>query len=179
VVPMLLTALASVWPLLLLPFVNILPYLQSQPFAARFFFSVNAWLCTGALWFVIITAKERRVISALFSGWKDIAGTVAGIAMFAYFAAELSANTFGSLVKVFPGQSYMQRFEVMNTESAGSKYKSVTLELRSQSHRQAFYLTLSKRLFDYPQFNGGEVLMLKGKQNFFGVYVDDVELGHR
>ncbi len=95
--------------------------------------------------------------------------------MFIYAAADLSCNSLGTLVKIFPNQPYIEQMAVVNAKASGSKMKSVDLDLKSNADGRIYYLTLSKQLFNYPKFNVGEKLLLKGRKNFFGVYIESFQ----
>ena len=136
---MLIAFIGSVGPLFLLPFVNVLPYLQTQQLPERLLWSFSLWTLAALLWFVASSPKQKRsVMSFVDGGWKGAAGSLLGLMMFIYAAAWFSANTFGSLVKIFPGDPYVSRFEVIAVESSGSKYKSLTLDLKSQQGRKTY-----------------------------------------
>lgn len=170
---LLLSFLSAIVPLLMLPFVNILPYLQTMQLWERLLWSTILTLLAISFGFAATTKKQRRSIAAMtVSSRKDIAVGVLGCAMFIFAAAALNDNVFGSLVKIFPNDPYIARFEVTATEFSGSRNKSVTLGLKAQSDGKLHYLTLSKRFFDYPRFQHGDILIIKGKQNIFGVYVE-------
>lgn len=174
---LLLTSFSSaIVPLFMLPFINILPYLQTLPLWERLLWSTMLTLVAILFGFIATTKKQRRSIAALtMSSWKDIAWGALGCVMFIFAAAALNDNLFGSLVKIFPNDPYIARFEVTTAEFFDSRNKSVTLGLKAQSNGKLHYLTLSKRLFDYPKFQRGDVLILKGRRNIFGTYVESFE----
>jgi hypothetical protein len=173
---LLIAFIGSVGPMLLIPFVTVLPYLQKWSLLERLFCSVLLWSTAIFLYLAVSTPQQKHSVSSVaFRGLKDKSGAFLGLIMFVCSAAALSANTFGSLVKMFPNQSYLARFEVAAAVSSGAKYKMLDLDLKSNQDGRAYYLTLSKRLFADPKLQPGDILLLKGKQNFFGVYIEEVE----
>ena len=163
-------------PVLMLPFVYILPYLQTQPFLVRLMWSAALYAVVWGLWFFATTRQQKQSVFLLVSGWKNKIGAALGMAMFMVSCAFFNANTFGTLVKMFPSEYYIASFEVKNAVSSGSKHKSLDLKLESNLDGKVYYLTLAKKLFDYPRIEAGNKMILKGQQNVFGVYVEEFEI---
>lgn len=175
----------AVWalPIFMLPFVNVLPYVHHSDFYQRLSISFGASvlvLCTG---FAASPWKQfsRGYLSTTFAGsllnkLKELSALLLGISMFTYMSAELSPNLFGALARVLPANAYEEIVEVENVKFEGSKYKSVSLTLRSRHDESTLYLVFSKRLFEYPKFKSGDILRLFGKQTALGVYVTDFKL---
>lgn len=131
-------------------------------------------LLTALLYYMASTPKQRRmaVLGASIEGWKGVAGAFCAVVVMTGAGALFSANTLGFLVKIFPGENYSDYFEIVAAERFGSKYKSVVLDLKSVQTNEMRYLELSKKLFDYPAFQPGMKVLLEGKANWFGVYVE-------
>ena len=161
------------WSVALLPFVNVLPYLQEQSLTERFFLTGAFFaFASGAAWWAQTPKQWNSFATIHLSGWKGKLGTLAALVFVTFGTAELSANVCGTVVKLCPGQPYLERHVITAAKSVGSKYRSVELELKGQDQRVRF-LTLSRKLFEYPKFQAGEVLMLTGKKTVFGVYVSE------
>ena len=101
-----------------------------------------------------------------------------------FFALSLSAyfssDIFGYLVKVFPNNSYQQTFQVISVVSQGSKYKypALSLDLKAENNDGFYNLVLAKARFQYKkdQIQATDMVTLKGKQDFFGIVVDSIQL---
>jgi hypothetical protein len=130
-----------------------------------------------ALSYLIIADKKQKTSVAPFmaKGVKERFGSIWGLLLFTFCGAELSGTSLGTLVKIFPNKPYSAQMEVVNAEAKGSKMRSVDLDLKSNTDGKVYYLTLSKSLFNYPKFNIGDKLILKGKQNWFGVYIEEFQ----
>jgi hypothetical protein len=171
---LLLVFLSWVWAVALLPFVNVLPYLQASSLSERV-------LTTGIFFaFAVATAswaqtkKQRSSFAAVhLSGWKGKLGMLAAFVFLTYLTAELSANIWGTVVKLCPGQMYTERHEITAAKNVGAKYRSIELQLKGPDQKIRS-LTLSRKLFEYQTFEVGETVLLSGKSTFFGVYVSEV-----
>jgi hypothetical protein len=174
---LLIVFLGSVVPMLLIPFVNVLPYLQRWSLAGRLTCSVLLWVTAYLLAVVTCSREQLRSIAAVaFHSRKQRIGMVLGTIMFMYAGAKLSANSFGLLVWMLPNSPYMGQFEVMAATSSGSKYKSLDLDLQAERDGREYHLTLSKRLFDLPQYQPGDRVVLRGKENLFGIYIESMRI---
>jgi hypothetical protein len=100
-----------------------------------------------------------------------------GFFLFVYGGASYSANTLGLLV-MHTVQNYpcTYKVEVLKADFQGSKSKSIFLNLKSESDGKIYYLTLAKKLFNYPEIKFGNKMILHGKQNIFGIYVESFEV---
>lgn len=74
-----------------------------------------------------------------------------------------------------PTKPYLERVIVKDVKYQGSKYKSAYLSLHSEDDGKNYYLTLSKKLFNYPRINSGDKMILKGEKNVFGIYINSYE----
>jgi hypothetical protein len=175
-IALLVLFIATAWPVLILPFVYILPYLQTEPFLVRLMWSAVLYAIVWGGWFFVTTQKQKQSVFLLVRGWKNKLGATLGMAMFIGSSAFFNANTFGTLVKMFPSEYYIATFEVQEAVSFGSKHKSIDLKLETNLGGKVYYLTLAKKLFDYPKISTGDKMILKGQQNIFGVYVEDFEI---
>jgi hypothetical protein len=165
------TFLSWAWAALLLPFVNILPYLQRFTFAERLPFSA-ALFCVAAVVAKVAAPEVWR--SWVNSGRKEVLALLAATAFTTFAAAMLNANSLGSLAWLVPGEPYSQSFTISGVSNRGSKYRSVELQLQSSVGKRS--LVLSKRLFHYPHFSVGQSILLRGKSTVFGVYVERFEV---
>ena len=96
--------------------------------------------------------------------------------MFSYGGAEGPGNVLGLLVTKFSNKAYMAQVEVLDAKNQGSKYKSIVLNLKSKADGKIYYLTLSKKMFDYPEIKSGNKMILEGKPNIFGAYVESFKV---
>lgn len=166
-----------IYPALLEPFVGLLPYLHTKAFGERFIWSVLLTILCAICAYFGATAKNKRFAMSMISGWKEIGLLVSGLFMFTYFSAVDSANTLGSLVMVFPAEPYHSQFRVIGMEFSGTRKKrSVDLKLKSSQDGNIYYLTLSQNFFDDRKFQHGDTVVVDGKQNSIGVYVESIEL---
>lgn len=94
--------------------------------------------------------------------------------------AYFSSDIFGYLVKIPPNKPYEQTFQVVSAKTQGSKYKypSLSLDLKAENIDGFYNLVLAKKRFNYSkgQIQATDKVMLKGKQNFFGVLVESIEI---
>lgn len=112
--------------------------------------------------------------------WKDVSGVLLGLLIAIYAAAALSANTFGLLVKMFPGEYFARSLVVEASKPTGSNFKALELDLLSSEDHQTYEITLSKRIFgDLPAVSCGDVIFVEGKKNMFGSYVSRVTVSQR
>ncbi|WP_124553668.1 hypothetical protein [Methylophilus methylotrophus] len=151
-----------------------LPYLYRSAFFSRFIEVVFIWLSFIIFYFIISAKKEKEavvgVVGVNITSW---IGGLLGVFLFAYGGAHDVGNTYGLLVLTLPNTSYIEEMQIVNLKSKGSKYKYVELDLESKRTGKAYYLTLSERRFNYSMFRAGDRLTLKGKENFFGIYVEE------
>ncbi|NOT64483.1 MAG: hypothetical protein HOP06_00275 [Methylotenera sp.] len=100
-------------------------------------------------------------------------------AVHAYFSSDI----FGYLVKISPSKPYEQTFQVISAKSQGSKYKypSLSLYLKTEGNDGFYNLVLAKARFNYSkgQIQVADKVTLKGKQNFFGVLVESVQISRK
>lgn len=170
--------LAWVVPTFMLPFVNILPFVQEKKFLERLPFSVLGSAAVAATLTVMNGGKipgsptdsnTREKLRYWF-------GIIVGLAMFTTMGAALSANSFGLVTKVLPYEPFEVKASIDGVEHSGSRYKSVELRYRDASTGANRYLVLSKRLFDYPKLQPGDVVEFRGRKTAIGVYVEAIDL---
>lgn len=172
---------AVVWalPVFMLPFVNILPFVHERTVIERLPVSI-----AGSVLFVLaliamnggrippkpnfFSRKRERVIHWL--------GVSAGLAMFTYVGAALSANTLGIVAKVLPGDVFEAVVVLRATDYSGSRYKSVWLEYKEPESGEMQHLILSKRLFEYPELKPGDTVQLRGERTMIGIYINGFSL---
>ncbi len=164
-------------PVLMLPFVYILPYLQTQPFLVRLMWSAALYAVVWGLWFFVTTRQQQKSVFLLINGWKDKIGATLGMAMFMGSCAFFNANIMSLLVlHTLPTQPYLEHMLIDQVKYQGSRHKSIFLTLHSETDGETYYLTLAKKLFDYPRIEAGNKMILKGQHNVFGVYVEKFEI---
>ncbi len=172
----------SVWcvPVFMLPFVNVLPYVHESNFSQRLPISIAGSILFFFILFSLNPKNFANNLNSFKAGrWvriKHLAGVLLGLAMFTCTGAWLSPNLFGAITLALPSTTYEETTEVVEAHFKGSKYKSVSLVLRNRSDGRVIYLTLSKRLFEYPHFNVGDNLRLYGEKTITGEYVNNFEL---
>lgn len=161
-------------PLALVPFVNVLPHLYTFTYGERMLFS---FLATAVMLFTFaITPKYKG------PGKSPKAGGGASLTSILFFlfltslgAGWLSPNSFGAMVKIFATDPYFGRFQIVESKVEGGKYAATKLTLRSEATSKIYFLTLSKKLFGPVGLQNGQVVLLTGKQNILGAYVEKVE----
>jgi hypothetical protein len=172
----------GVWvlPLLMLPFVHILPFVHQTTVLERLPASVigTSFLIVAFLVLNGATPRARGAASGGKQGnanWKGAVshwlGVFAGLAMFTYTAAAFSGNLFGLAAKILPREPYSAKVVIDAASHSGSRYRSVTLEYNDPVSGARSYLVLSARLFDYPAFQPGDVVELRGYSTLIGIYV--------
>lgn len=172
----LLAFLSSAIPPITVAIIGVLPYLHTYSLIMRILIEFAIWCSAFILYVYVSTPKQKEsVLSVLNYSIKQWVGCFLGIAMFIFVGAWLSANSLGPFVEWLPNESYLAQFEVKNIETQGSKYKSLNLELTSANDGKNYYLTLSKQRFNSSELNRGDRILLQGKQNLFGVYIENFE----
>ena len=171
--------LAWVVPVFMLPFVNVLPFVHERSMLERLLVS-----CAGSalLVLVLLTLTGGRLPSGytvVRDRWGNVVrwfGVCAGLALFTYMSAALSANTFGLITKALPRENFNSTVVVESAQFQGSRYRAVQLKYSEPTKGESRYLVLSMRLFDYPKFEPGDLVELYGKKTWAGVYVENVSL---
>jgi hypothetical protein len=161
----------------MLPFVNELPYLHYLTLWQSL--QVSLVIFSISYFLIIVGAKPKnRKAAALFTeGAKGKLMTSCGFFGFVFFGALFSGNIMGLLVlHTVPTKLYLDHLLVDQMKYQGSKSKSIYLTLHSETDGKIYYLTLAKKIFDYPRIEAGDKIILKGQQNIFGVYIEDFEM---
>ena len=95
-------------------------------------------------------------------------------------AAFVSSDIIGYLVKILPSNPYEQTFQVISTKTQGSKYKypALSLDLKAENNDGFYNLVLAKARFNYSkgQFKANDEILIRGKQNFFGIVVESIQI---
>ncbi len=156
-------------PTVIALFFNTLPYVHNISFQYRFVISA----CSLILITIVLYALDpRQFVNSSIRNWFK---SIAGILLFSYAMATFNANLMGLLTKISPGVKFQEQVTIVKT----SFYKShsVSLELKEEKTKKSLYLVLSSRLFYYPRFKNGDILILHGKKNIFGSYIMSYEAG--
>ena len=165
---------AWVLPVLVMLVFRELPYLQERGFLDRLAISAAGTVVLVAAMVISFPGRTRIYRGARL---RDTAGNLLwvglGLAMFTSIAALWSANTFGVLARLLPGDGYSARFSVGDVDRSGSRLRSISLSLNPKDGNGDVHLTLSKRLFDLPEIRAGDELLVSGKKTAAGVYVED------
>lgn len=165
-------------PILILPFVNELPYLHYLTLWQRLQVSVFIFSISYFLMWMGASPKNRKYSSEIAGGIKNQLGKWLGSFLFILGGAYFNANIMGLLVlHTLPTQPYLNHVLVDQIKYQGSKHKSIYLTLHSETDGKTYYLTLAKKLFDYPRLEAGDKLVIKGEQNIFGIYIEEFEKG--
>lgn len=169
-----------VWiaPVLMLPFVNVLPFVQERDVYERLMFSVLGTLFILGVLVSLGPQNVWRVAKSQVPAGSQLkklghwVGVLGGMTMFTCGAAWLSGNTFGLIARVLPSQSYKETVVLVSVKFNGSRNRSsVSLRYKGQQDGKSRYLVLSKRLFDYPKFAPGDIVELYGEQGPVGIYI--------
>jgi hypothetical protein len=147
---------AWVLPVLVMLVFRELPYLQERGFLDRLAISAAGTVVLVAAMVISFPGRTRIYRGARL---RDTAGNLLwvglGLAMFTSIAALWSANTFGVLARLLPGDGYSARFSVGDVDRSGSRLRSISLSLKPKDGNGEVHLTLSKRLFDLPEIRAG------------------------
>lgn len=165
----------AVWlvPVFMLPFVNVLPYVHERNVLERLPFSIAGSIIV----ITILVAMNRGKLPAapLASTFRakatHWAGVLAGLAMFTYSGAEFSPNLLGLVAKLLPHESHTVQVSIESINYSGSRYKSAALQYNDPITSEPRYLVLSKRLFDYPKMQPGDMLELEEQRTLLGTYI--------
>ena len=156
-----------------------LPYLYELSFLQRFYYWAVAWLL-GAVIFTL-TATKSQMQYYIFKRKFEYVKLLGGIFIVVPIAAAyVSSDIIGYLVKILPSNPYEQTFQVISTKTQGSKYKypSLSIDLKAENNDGFYNLVLAKARFNYTkgQFKANDEIILRGKQNFFGVIVESIQI---
>lgn len=165
--------LALLVSVVMLPFVNVLPYLHTTTLWHRSILVGVFFIFFCVALRLALTNKQWNLVRALtLQTWKDVVLGLLGFVIAIYSVAALSANTLGILTKIFPGEVFVQDLIVLSKESIGPKYRALKLELQSPQNQQVYQIRLSGKVFgDLPEVERGDVLRIEGTRNSFGSYV--------
>lgn len=160
-------------PILMLPFVKVLPVLQLNNMWHRSPVYIGLLLGTFALGYLGAKIENRRLMIKTLTENKK--SNVIGALAFVLGGAMTTANTIGILVKALPNEPYKKQVEVISVEPQGSKQQSLTL--KDDQLSVLFNLEMADVLFHYrnqPDLQVGDTLLLNGKENSFGVYIEKI-----
>lgn len=176
--PLILAYALVAWalPVLLLPFVTVLPLVHERTFLERLPFSVFGSLVVIAAMVVLNGGRRpgRPVAGSAREALGFWIGVSAGFALFTIAGAALSANIFGPLAKILPGEAFAVQVSVEAADYSGSRRPSLGLDYRDPRTGTPRYVTLSKRLFDYPMLRPGDVIQLRGRSTLAGQYIEEI-----
>lgn len=166
--------LAWLVPVFMLPFTNVLPYIQTMPLGHRVGISAVFYLLVVVVAHRAMEPQQRRQDRGrTVSMSKDALGVGLGAMMAIYAAAALSGNTLGLLVRAIPGNEVTREFVVVESKRSGSSFKSTKLELSSLSDSRFYEVILSKRVFgEIPRISPGDRVKFEAVENIFGTYVN-------
>lgn len=173
--------MAWVVPVFMLPFVNVLPLVQDRTFIERLPFSVVGSVLVVVTLVVLNRGRIPSNAGIHATGRERLVhrlGEIGGLVMFTLIGAALSANTLGLVAKALPSEEFETVVVVREVDHQGSRYRSVSLEYAELGGGPSQHLTLSKRLFDYPQFEVGDVVHLRGEETAIGVYITGFALAN-
>ncbi len=177
---------AGVLPVLMIPFVNVLPFVHERGFAERL-----VWALAGTVLAVgtMVALDPRRMwqgqvsLAPRGSRWQAFThwlGVLAGFALLTAGTAWTSPNLFGLATRVLPSEPYREVVVLESARQEGSgRRRSLALVLRAPGDASPRYLELSGRLFGDPDLEPGDVVELRGEAGPVGVYVTGVELQRR
>lgn len=166
-----------VLPVLMYPFVNHFPYLHYLTLWQRLQVSLVIFSVSYLLIMIGASPKNKKAAAEAVKGVKNQIGNWLGILLFIVGGAHFNGNIMGLLVLyTLPTQQYLDHLIVDQVIYQGSRHKSIFLTLHSETDGKTYYLTLAKKLFDYPRVEAGNKMILKGQQNLFGVYVEQFEV---
>ena len=163
-------------PIIMTPLFYELPYLHYLPFWQR----VGFYFFIFSLSYVLIRLgakpENRKAAADMVKGLRNQIAKWLGFCLFIIGGADSHANIMGLLVlHTVSTLPYHEEMRVDEVKYQGSRAKSIHLILHSEANGKTYYLTLARKLFDYPRVESGDKLMLNGQQNVFGVYVEQFE----
>lgn len=163
-------------PLALDFLVGDMPYLHSTSVVMRFIWSSGFVFFTALICRLSMTKIQWQKLKRLtLGGWKDVVGVLFGALLATYAIADGYGNVLGALVAIFPESSCAIQSEVLTAIPSGSnRRRSVTINLLSWEDGQTYYLTLSRSMFDYPKLRPGDLLLIEGKKNYLGAYIEEI-----
>lgn len=174
---------AGILPVLMLPFVNVLPFVHERGFVDRLLLSS---IGTVTVLVTLLALDRRRWMGGVASlapqgaWWRTVQhwfGVVGGFAMFTAGAAWLSPNSCGLLARVLPSQPYREVVVLESVAHGGTgRRAAVSLVYRDRADGHPRYLVLSGRLFDDPRVVPGDVVELRGEAGPVGIYVRNLEV---
>ncbi|MFV1922205.1 MAG: hypothetical protein ACMZ63_06355 [Methylotenera sp.] len=165
----------------MLPFTGMMPVIQTTTLAERlgFYFSL---LVTFVI-LIRMFALEEGAIKAKKMVKENLKGLVFALLLFVYGNAQWGANTFGILIMNLPNRLY-ENTVVLNSKDQEvpdyyTRKQSIVLTFQDNKINKLSTIELSRTLFQYPYEpspQSGDTLILKGKENLFGVYVEELSV---
>ena len=162
-------------PSFLLPFTYGMPVIQTTSFTERVVFYLIAFII------IIFTTYLTALKEGIRASRKMIVGNVIGILIFiallVFGNATWGLNTFGILIKTLPNMVYENKVEVIESKANGSRYKSQFFSFQDTKTGKLSTLEISDIMFNYnkmPKVQLGDSLVLKGKENLFGAYIEEL-----
>lgn len=170
---LLLVFLGAAVPLVIRVFYGDMPYLHNLSLFTRVTIAFLLW-CAAIVFYLLVSTKKQKesVLFTIKYKLKDWVGASLGVLLFSFTMGWLSPNTLGMMVRLAPNTPYLFQVEIANAYTQGSRHKSLGLHLKSKDDGSLYYLTLSKRQFEYQNIKVGDRLTLKCKRNVFGIYVE-------
>lgn len=170
-------------PILLLPGVYALPVIQTTTLEFRAFW--HAVVIIVLLFAIFFSAKknDRQISKEMLriGGFRGVASIFFFVTAMVYCLAQWGANTFGILVKALPNHTYENTVELISKNHEVPDYhtrkQSIILTFQDSKVNKLSTLELSRGLFHYPRKPSpqtGDTLKLKGKENIFGVYIEEL-----
>jgi hypothetical protein len=168
--------LVWVLPIVVMLIFGDLPYLQQRDFLHCLSLSAGGTLALVA---VMVVSSPNGLVETLRRGTayqtaKAWILTFLGFAIFTVFAALWGGSVLGAVVRFTPGAEYSAKVTVVGAWQPSHRSRTVYLTLRSLEGTGDSYLWLSERVSDYPVIRTGDRLLLEGKQNVVGVYIERI-----
>ena len=137
--------LVWIFPVVLYPFVKILPYVHYADFPRRLAISSAGTASVICIRFLLdpkgFTIRHKSSETSLWGKTKHWYGQALFLVILIYNGAALSPNLFGAFARVLPATSYE---EIVEVEKAafhdGRKHNSVSLTLSSKSNESPLHL---------------------------------------
>lgn len=175
----LIWGLSFYFELLSVLYYGTLPYLNQHDFLVRFFYWAIVWLVGPLLFFY--SAPKWHVKYFIYKDKTEYIKLALAFMLMHTLYVYFSSNIVSHLVEILPNKSFEQSFQVVSAKTQGSKRRdtrSLNLDLRIEGRNNFYNLDLAKRRFNYSkgQIQATDTVTLKGKQNFFGVLVESVEI---
>ncbi|WP_157270886.1 hypothetical protein [Azohydromonas aeria] len=167
-----------IWlPLIMVPFVHVLPYMHERPLVARLQTALLGTILV-CLAFVFMARAAGRPLR-LPSSRVDRCVLVAALVMAVYVAGAIPGNALAALVWLFPGESVVVEMRVAHIRPGVLGYRTQDLVLQDEDAQASRYVTVARLWFAEVPYQQGDRLQLQVRHNALGMVVQRVTVTDR